>query len=79
MTIHINNPALEKELEIFAKETNQSIDELASNFLKQEIELYKNNPAHVVQTFSRWGEYEKSGSFVSQKEVTQYVESLKVK
>lgn len=77
MHFSIDNPNLEKSLEQFAKETGQSINSLANNFLEQEIALYKNSPQHAVETLLRWKNYEETEESVSNEEVTKYVQSLR--
>lgn len=79
MTLHINNPELEKQLKKFAKETEQSVELLADNFLKQGFDIYKNNPAHVTETLARWNEYEKTGKSISNEEVRDYLQTLGTK
>lgn len=81
MTMHIDvdNPKLEEQLKRFAKETGQTIDALASNFLEQGIDVYKNSPKHVTGALLRWSEYEKTGQSVSKEEIADYVKSLRAR
>lgn len=79
MTIHINNPELEEQLEKFARESGQNLGVLANNLLKQGFDLYKNNPRHITETLSRWSDYEKTGETISNEEVMKYTQSLRTK
>jgi len=75
MTIHINNPELEKHLKEYAKETGQPVELLANSFLEQAFCLYKNNPSHTEETLSRWNDYEKTGESVGNEKAKQNLRS----
>lgn len=76
MTLHINNPELEAQLEKFAKESGQSLNTLANSFLKQGFDLYKSNSTHAQETLARWSKYEETGETISNAEAKTYIQSL---
>ncbi|MFV2056204.1 MAG: hypothetical protein ACC707_07030 [Thiohalomonadales bacterium] len=79
MTLHINNPELEAELQRFAKKIGQQPDVLASSLLSRSLDAESRYESEKVEDEQRWQAYKEGSNTLSNKDMKSHFAQLKEK